>query len=823
MANLITAQEVIELAFAENSNMREESISSTSIRIAEIKNIKPTFGNMYPLLGTTYADFTNGYIKPALAYFVKCEILSSIAIDMSNSGIAIANPQYQSAASDKQRQRLYDSEMSKAKVLLDDALAYISSHIEEFPDFAGTAPKQHYRNGGLILGGGVPARPTQVIGNPVSRQEFDVLTEKVNEKVDKVEGKGLSTNDYTNEERAEVTKIKGKADTVYVKGAIDRVNANVEALEDRLDDVEDKIKAIDNPFDDKGYYPKLTAGFANNLVGRGEATAEEFAFRPSAGEERSIGDEGAKITKIKGNSVVWNQLRNDTIISNTSFSVSQANRSFTFSKATSEYARVNIGKTAVLNHKYLLRCEVVENTFAQAAITSNNNGMTHGSLVLPNSAGCYATIIEKTLVATPNEWQFMIYDPDYAEKSAKIKDIVIIDLTQMFGAGNEPETVEDFYARIPSGIDINEYNKGEIISMHTEAIKTVGFNAWDEELESGYLSTTDGTTIANANKSRSKNFIKVLGGYDYYFFDSRGIEMGVLIYGKNKEYLGVYSGGVFRPSALGSSNVTNKIIKLPVEVFYIKFRYESAYSVDLRGGICIHLSHTGVNNGKYKPYTPFTRELSVIKKYFPNGMRSAGTAHDSIEWDSTKQKWVAVQRIGEFDLGDSQLIWQLIGERFLVYNAFAPNTTILRPMWISNTKVPNLLCANYAPDSASNVYVGKNDKVVSVEDGTRLNVRDTTYTDAVSFKTAMQGVKLYYELAEPIVTEIDESLNLNYYVEDFGTEEAISSVPSAPFSADIIYPFNAVDTIRNNALAIQELQRTIATMQAQMASLTTIE
>lgn len=179
MANLITAQEVIELAFAENSNMREESISDTSIRIAEIKYIKPVFGNMYSMLGTTYSDFTNEYIKPALAYFVKCEIVSSIAIDMSNSGIALANPQYQSAASDKQRQRLYDSEMSKAKVLLDDALAYISAYKEDFPDFGGIAPKKHYRNGGLILGGGVPAKSEQISADAVSRKEFNSLAKDV--------------------------------------------------------------------------------------------------------------------------------------------------------------------------------------------------------------------------------------------------------------------------------------------------------------------------------------------------------------------------------------------------------------------------------------------------------------------------------------------------------------------------------------------------------------------------------------------------------------------------------------------------------------------
>lgn len=173
MRNLITAQEVIDLAFAENSNMREDSISETSIRIAEIKYIRPAFGAMYTLLADKYADYTNDYVKPALAYFVKCEIVSSIAIDMSNSGVAVANPQYQSAASDKQRQRLYDSEMSKAKTLLDFALEYIATHSEEFPDFSGDAPKKHHRVGGILLGDGTSRNQSASVAGEAFKDKYE--------------------------------------------------------------------------------------------------------------------------------------------------------------------------------------------------------------------------------------------------------------------------------------------------------------------------------------------------------------------------------------------------------------------------------------------------------------------------------------------------------------------------------------------------------------------------------------------------------------------------------------------------------------------------
>ena len=220
MRNLITAQEVIDLAFAENSNMMAESISDTSIRIAEIKYIRPAFGAMYPLLADKYADFTNDYVKPALAYFVKCEIVSSIAIDMSNSGVAVANPQYQSAATDKQRQRLYDSEMSKAKTLLDFALEYIATHSEAFPDFSGEAPKKHHRVGGILLGGGTSRSQSASIAGEAFKNEIERLSNKVEdleERVDEIGsggGGGASDNNYTDADKELVQSIPTLYDNV---------------------------------------------------------------------------------------------------------------------------------------------------------------------------------------------------------------------------------------------------------------------------------------------------------------------------------------------------------------------------------------------------------------------------------------------------------------------------------------------------------------------------------------------------------------------------------------------------------------------------------
>lgn len=56
----------------------------------------------------------------------------------------------------------------------------------------------------------------------------DILTQ-TNKKVDKVEGKGLSANDYTNTDKEEVAKVKDKADITEVtnlKQSIDNIKAN---------------------------------------------------------------------------------------------------------------------------------------------------------------------------------------------------------------------------------------------------------------------------------------------------------------------------------------------------------------------------------------------------------------------------------------------------------------------------------------------------------------------------------------------------------------------------------------------------------------------
>ena len=91
-------------------------------------------------------------------------------------------------------------------------------------------------------------------------------------------------------------------------------------------------------------------------------------------------------------------------------------------------------------------------------------------------------------------------------------------------------------------------------------------------------------------------------------------------------------------------------------------------------------------------------------------------------------------------------------------------------------------------------------------------MKDSAYTDAASFKAAMQGVILYYESNDWEWVELDaedQFKDLDYQVWNCGTEKAIAKGKSAPLAADITYGFNAIGKIK-------ELESLVAALRAKV-------
>ena len=380
----------------------------------------------------------------------------------------------------------------------------------------------------------------------------------------------------------------------------------------------------------------------------------------------------------------------------------------------------------------------------------------------------------------------------------------LFDLTRMFGAGNEPSTVEEFKKLFPN--DYYPYNVGEIISNKTEKLEMTGFNKWDEEWEIGIYDSTTGEKKPYLLAIRCKNYISVLPS-TYYYFQSPTTSAPygrVLFYDADYNYI---------DSTLLDTRA-HRLWETPSNCSYITFYMVALYGTTYNHDICINVSDPN-KNGTYEPYkhndlllnlTTLTGKLNGIGDrvtIFPDGMSSAGNVHDELIVDENGNAKMAIKRVGSVDLGSKS--WSLIS---------GLSTTFFREMTDSPRRNTfDVLCHKYM-SSSGNHYATLEDKTVigygnaTPYNFTRLAIRDDSYTNASDFRAANNGVILYYELATPLVytdlqyadlIDIPFTLPVRYKVDNFGTEEIVvpNSIAGEPTSCapniTIKYNANTVD------------------------------
>lgn len=187
----------------------------------------------------------------------------------------------------------------------------------------------------------------------------------------------------------------------------------------------------------------------------------------------------------------------------------------------------------------------------------------------------------------------------------------------------------------------------------------------------------------------------------------------------------------------------------------------------------------------------------TLKKYFPDGLKSVGSAFDEI----TPTK--AVKRVGEIDLGTCN--WgktSANGKTYYHTKEAIPNRStnsyVISSCYTTENRYPSQIQESESLDRVIG-YKG-------YFTGTELWVIDSRYDTPDAFAAAMSGVILYYVLATPEETAYDE-LNLTEQVSEGGTEEAIitDGKTSTPLRADIVYPIDAYNTIKANKTNIGTL------------------
>ena len=437
-----------------------------------------------------------------------------------------------------------------------------------------------------------------------------------------------------------------------------------------------------------------------------------------------------------------------------------------------------------------------------------------------------------------SNWYFNIGKRDFnenpwtGEEEYKLLGFPItIDLTLMFGAGNEPQTPEEFTAMFPN-LSFSGHNAGELRHLSVEAIKTIGFNRLNlisrEKTNFG-----ENSLSPNIPKDFSEKYwydgFSAVGRYDASkkytidYADDNSIKATFLTatpdtggYGigfpirvlpnttytfKAKINVGKWN-VMFATKdglSLGYWELVDSSYKIPMPAncywaIPVFIANDNSKKVDI-SDINISLTHSGYRDKEYEDYKEFTRELPVIKEYFPDGMKSAGNAYDEL----TSKK--SVKRIKAVDLGSCD--W---------YQVPHVSDSSKYQFWtisvLNITPGGNLISTDFfGRNNINEVADNPNGTGAFVTKDFALHVTNPKYNTmtATEFKEAVAGVVMLYETTKPETVVFDEPVNLDYEVCDFGTEEAVYDGNSAPFKADIVYGFNAVDTIRGNKIEIENL------------------
>ena len=136
---------------------------------------------------------------------------------------------------------------------------------------------------------------------------------------------------------------------------------------------------------------------------------------------------------------------------------------------------------------------------------------------------------------------------------------------------------------------------------------------------------------------------------------------------------------------------------------------------------------------------------------------SAGDVHNSIE--RTDAGWQYLQRVGSVDLGS--LSW---------IKYFAYDSTFYTEVPERKEDSNNIISSIYTVDKSANAPASVPDKHISgYFAGNKVWIQDSDYSNAADFKGHVSGRMLYFELKQPIISEISDLPIEEFEVEAGGT------------------------------------------------------
>ena len=306
-------------------------------------------------------------------------------------------------------------------------------------------------------------------------------------------------------------------------------------------------------------------------------------------------------------------------------------------------------------------------------------------------------------------------------------------------------TVEQPMIREGSSVTAYEPYYDGLRSASVTEVESVGANlipypfAETTKTPNGITFTDNGDGTITANGTATANAIFAIFTTSQYFILPKG------------DY--VVSGGLDANTFIQLKNVDTDTD--------IAYTYENGGKFTLtketkvRGSLYIRSGAT-VNNFVFKPminkgttalpYTPYTKNTLPIPTEVQSLDGYGWGINESVYNYIDFEKKQFVKRVGVVDMGTLDWTFESGNSRFI---ALVENLASI------TTRGDNVLSSKFITDTSAEV--GDNWKGFS--NLSKVFVYTTEYFSAISFKADLSGVMLYYELAEPIITDISNILS----------------------------------------------------------------
>lgn len=353
-----------------------------------------------------------------------------------------------------------------------------------------------------------------------------------------------------------------------------------------------------------------------------------------------------------------------------------------------------------------------------------------------------------------------------AENTAEIANAKLTDkelkrrVNALYDMGNgvthQFETDSDTaYAKtIPTGAKLmsvksigghSEVIDGEIVSAGTEEVVEQGKNLFDytdktyhganvNKVENGVIYTKGLTTTALNIPTIAENKYTLSFKVKSNAANQDGLRWS-LQKGKNTSY--AHDSSLIKSEVGYAANTEYQaVVTFVADTDFVSLCtiVGMIYDVQLENG------DTATN---YSPFYQTAYQIPEAIRNLPGYGWSAGTARNYVDYENKRY----VQCVSSVDLGTLDWTSRLSTVDNSIYVFISNDLNV-------NNRGNNGLCSHYDfVTSGIDAAIVKKDKFFYYNP---LNIAfiDKSYTDAAAFKQAMQGVILYYELANPIVTDI---------------------------------------------------------------------